>query len=169
MLCPEQKIAFENSLDLYETARFSPDGVIREDKAPLLEEAFSLLADFAADAEDIPCKVLFLSIIQERQKMGQWQLPPGQQEIKISCYQQVFDWFQKNRYIMETYRELLWNIFDRLGQIWLKGDEMPQDDGSAWNCYRNNCLLLHPVAGYMMDLFTLNEEGQWVFTGNRPK
>lgn len=167
-LSEEQQNALENGHRLYLAALSKLDTPERLTGLDLLFESFEMLSEFADDVDDIYYRVVFANVIQEMQDTGEFDLSADCTDTKIDIYIQTLKWFQSAESYRTNYKSLLWGVFDKLGQILLKGEELPQNDEVARICFQNNKLLEHPMAEVFLDMFVQDENGKWAFTGKRP-
>ncbi len=167
-LSEEQQNALENGHRLYLAALSKLNTSERLTGLDLLFESFEMLSEFVDDVNDIYYRVVFANVIQEMQDTGEFDLSSKCTDTKIDIYLQTLKWFQSTESYRTSYRSFLWSVFDKLGQILLKGEELPRNDEVARICFQNNKLLDHPVADVFLDMFVQDENGKWVFTGKRP-
>lgn len=167
-LSKEQQNALEKGHRLYLAALTKLDTSERLVGLDLLFESFEVLSEFVDDVNDIYYRIVFASVIQKMQDIGEFDLSTDCIDTKIDIYLQTLKWFQSAESYKTSYKSFLWGVFDKLGQIFLKGEELPQNDEVARICFQNNKLLKHPMADVFVDMFVQGENGKWVFIGKRP-
>ena len=168
VLSQEQQNALEKGHRLYMTALSKLDTSERLIGLDLLFESFEVLSEFVDEVNDIYYRIVFANVIQEMQDTGEFDLSTDCIDTKIDIYLQTLKWFQSAETYKTSYKSFIWSVFNKLGQILLKGEETPQNEEVARICFQNNKLLNHPMADVFLDMFVRGENGKWVFTGNRP-
>ena len=165
----EQRNALENAQQLYLSALPKLDTNARKEGLDMLIEAFNILSEFVDDVDDIYYRVVFANVVQDMQDTGEFDMSEDCEHTKIDIYLQTLKWFQSAESYQVGYRAFLWSVFNKLGGIFLKGEEfLDQNDGLARLCFLNNKILEHPLADIFLDYFIQNEDGEWIFTGKRP-
>lgn len=169
MLTSEQQQALERGTELYLKTYGSWEDKLCDARLDLLSESMGILAEFVDDVDDVYYRLIFANVIQDMQNTNRFELSDECQESKIIIYLQTMKWFNTTDTYQTNYKPFLWSAFTNLGAIFLKGEEMEQNDDLAWGCFRNLQVLEHPMAEALLSDFVQDKAtGKWRFIGNRP-
>lgn len=170
MLTEEQQRALERGTELYLKTYGSWKDEMCDARLNLLNESMDILAEFVDDVDDVYYRLIFANVIQDMQNTNRFELSDACQESKLIIYLETMKWFNNTDTYKAYYKPFLWSAFNNLGKIFLKGEELEQNDDLAWGCFRNLKVLEHPMAEILLADFVQDKAtGKWHFIRQRPQ